>query len=182
MRIGVDLDGVIYDLVGALERQLRRRGVEVEDLPAPTKYHFYEQWGMDRETFYKEIEYGVCVGDLYWKGDPIVDSKYSIDHLRSKGHEVVLITHRLTEGCESHIRLATYSWLAHHRIHHDDLIFTHDKTIHGLDALLDDCTENLCNARDAGIQAIGFWQPWNQDWTGDHIYDWTDFKLRMLFG
>ena len=50
MRVGFDLDGVLYDFGDSVRRYLRSVGREYgfkDDAPEPHTWNFYEYWHMD---------------------------------------------------------------------------------------------------------------------------------------
>ncbi len=132
MRVGIDLDGVLYDFVGAL-----RDYAGMHNAPEARRWEFYEDWGWTREKFKEVCDAGVGDGEIFWRGSPI-DGAVELTHaLKAAGHRVVIVTAR-DFGSAGASRNATRSWLRAWGFHYDELHFAEDKTQFNLDWMLDD--------------------------------------------
>jgi 5'-nucleotidase len=174
MRIGIDIDGVLYDFVSAFhayaEQSLGRT------LPKNfEKWGFFEEWGIDLPGFCKMMEEGCAAGALYHEGPLPEHAKQVIHLLEDEGHTIVFITAR-----GEHARQATRNWLDGHGLWHHLIMGAEDKTLHQLDVLLDDGPHNIEAARAAGVRAIVFDQPWNQHVAGVRVYSWRHFHILII--
>ena len=52
--VGIDLDGVIYPFIDAFKIYCKER-LNVSYLPDATKWNFYEDWGINHDTFQEWI-------------------------------------------------------------------------------------------------------------------------------
>lgn len=161
LRIGVDLDGVVYDFVGAFRsylHQVHRRPLDT--MPEPTCWDFpAEQWGMTEGEFHAICEEAVNAGYLFSVGDAIQGALFGLITLKRKGHSVHLVTSRYA-GRRSQAN--TERWLEYHKVPYDSLTFTKDKTIVRCDIWIDDKPANVQALHDDGQIAYLFDQPWNR--------------------
>lgn len=175
MKIGVDLDGVMYSFAdGMRDAYERKYGTRP---PVVTTWDFWRQpgWDISYKKWHALYRDAVLDGELLWKGEPAKGSVTALEYLVARGHYVAIITHRACEGAEMECRWATEHWLAQHRVPHHSLAITDTKNVFGLDVILEDNLENLSAARQVGERAVCFDQPWNQGWHGDRVYSWLEF-------
>jgi uncharacterized HAD superfamily protein len=171
MRIGVDLDGVLYPFADYFTQYVRRWLTD-DEAPSPTTWNFYEEWGWN----VKEFQAWMCSahqnGAIWEENHHEVPADVTrlIDHLAHSGNSIHIVTHR-----PEYARESTEKWLFWNDIPYHELIFAEDKTKWGLDVLLDDAPHNIAQARAAGIRAITFDQPWNQHVTGERVKSWAGF-------
>jgi 5'(3')-deoxyribonucleotidase len=151
MRIGVDLDGVVYDFVGALRDYL----VEVHSydpahLKSPTTWAFGPEWGLTEEEFNHHCDEATDAEWLFVYGDPIPGAHSAISYLREQGHSIHIITARnFGTKSESNTRI----WLDRHNFPRQSLTFAHDKTILDADIFIDDKRSNIDGLNAAGKYA-----------------------------
>ena len=184
MRIGVDLDGILYDFVGALERwcdmpcrMCSNCGLTRhyrKQVPATT-WEFYREWGWTASGFRNVCDEGVNADYIFLDGPPTPGSVDALHTLRSDGHTIILITAR-DFGAPGKSEELTRRWLQKYGVPYDELHFNGDKTSVPTDVFLEDCTENLIALEEAGPTVAYAWdQPWNQDWKGARVGDWGEF-------
>lgn len=178
MRVGIDLDGVCYDFVGALTRFARVLYPDA-DFPHPTGWDFFkDQWGWTTEQYLRVFGAGVLEGNIFWRGAPSEGCVDALNELRELGHEVVIVTHRDHPEPEvaKAMRRATLYWLQNHDIPVDGILFKGVKTNTGIDVLVDDAPHNIKAAWDADETVLAFDQPWNRDVDLPVLraYSWTD--------
>lgn len=161
LRIGIDLDGVVYDFITDSIRAVRRF-CELADVlelmrnpPPVTRWNFFEDWGLDSKEFWRIIEKGVADEVVWWHGEPVEGAVETVNALGEVGHKIHVVTNR--SGAEE----ATVAWLNKVGLHYDAVTFTADKASVRLDVLLDDYAVNLAEVARAGVIPVRFAQPWN---------------------
>lgn len=179
MRLGIDLDGVVYDYVAAFEDYLRDRYPEKYDYDAyppfrADDWYFFKEWGISTEEFLRLNAEAVDEGILFRRGHSIPGSIPTLRYLSDQGHSIHIITHR-TFGTQSGAN--TFEWLQNHGVPHDTVTFAEDKTFIGVDLLLDDRVKNVDASRAAGIPAVLFSQRWNREAHNrlPFVSGWSDF-------
>ena len=163
MRIGVDIDGVLYIFEDALRDYLLERWAPGLDFPAPTTWNFYEEWGLTRDDFNSLCHEAVNAGCLFWKGKPYPGVGDALRRLRDAGHEIILITAR-GYGSDHNSERATLDWLDDHDLPYHELHFSSDKSGFAVDYMIDDKAETFLALRDDadGPEAWLMDRPWNQ--------------------
>lgn len=161
MRIGVDLDGVLFDFAGSLRRYLISIGRDDSTLCATKTWHFYEDWGYTLEEFIAHCDAGVDAGYVF-SGPARSRAAQSVQMLKDAGHSIHIITDRAF-GSPGASQLATRIWLANHSIPYDTLDFSADKTIVPTDLFIEDKLENY-DALDATPC-----QPWLVNRAWNHV-------------
>lgn len=179
MRVGVDLDGVCYDFAGNFTRFASL--IKGESLPAPQVWDFFkEQWGWTTDEYFRVFGAAILEGNLFWRGAPIEGCVESLNRLRERGHEVVIVTHRDHPDAvvAKAMRRATLYWLQNHDIPVDGILFKGVKTNTGIDVLVDDAPHNIQAAWDAEETVVAFDQPWNRDVALPVLraYGWVDVE------
>lgn len=166
MRVGVDIDGVLYDFASGLRNYLHE--IEEDDhtvgcsYGAPERWEFYEDWGFDLHDFMQHCHNGVDAGWVFWSGPSFPGARGALQSLRNEGHTIVLITDRHF-GAPGMSRRATESWLASHNMPYDELHITADKATVKVDFHIDDKIENYEAMRGAGVQSFLLARPWNSE-------------------
>lgn len=162
-RIGIDLDGVIYNFEESVRHYLVNwEGYSRDELPDPTGWHIDKQWGMTRKQFQMYCHLGVDIGVIFLHGGAIRAAREGVSALREQGHTIHICTAR-DYGQSGASASNTARWLAHESIYYDSLTFSHDKTIVAVDYMIDDRIENYDALVGAGVRAVLMDQPWNQD-------------------
>lgn len=170
--IGVDIDGVIVDLVTAmlpLLSEVCARPVSYQDLCC---WDIGEALGIDEETM-----------NLFWErlfdckalryAPPIDGAINGLSKLSE--HEIWLVTNRPVRT-----RDLTLSWLYDNRIHYDQIVFNgrRDKVSVGptFNTFIEDSPVETMTIARAGVFAILFDQPWNQTFklpdNCRRVYNW----------
>lgn len=173
MRLGIDLDGVVYNYVKDFQ-DYARRFFEYESKPdfKCDTWNFFEEWGMHTEEFIQMNEQGVKEGAIFANGSGIPDAVPTLRKLKEDGHFIHIITHR-TFGpkCLEN----TGKWLEANDVPHDAVTFVEDKTVVSVDILLDDRDTNIIAALDNGVDAVMFDAPYNKDINLPRVLDWEHF-------
>lgn len=179
LRLGIDLDGVIYDFHTAFRKYVaKKKNKDVSELPmADTWFFFEEQWDMSLDEYLMYIDTGVRDKEIFWRGDPIPDSLYGVSELYRQGHDIVLITARgsdLGQGDDMY-RHATEYWVNSQGFPYHELILDHDKTKYDLDLLIDDSGLNALSRKEKGLDTLIFSQPWNLSYQADYrVENWIE--------
>lgn len=184
MRVGVDIDGVLYDFAGALRDYLHHiAGWDMlqvcHDHPEPERWEFYEDWGMTLHEFVQHCHNGVDAGWIFWKGRSFPGARAALQTLRDEGHTIVLITDRHFGG-PGQSELATRAWLAGKDMPYDELHVTADKTTVQVDFHIDDKWENYKAMRGAGVGAYLLRRPWNSLYLPDHAVDSLEEYVALI--
>lgn len=166
MKIGFDLDGVVYDFLSCFREYVMkvRPDLEVED-KGSTRWEFYEDWGLSLGEFLNLMRDAAEAGHLYTTQPPIEGIADVMYWCRNAGHSVHIITHRAEYGAKAN----TERWLAKWGVPHDTLTFSKDKHIVDADVLIEDRPENLidwfsCTDKPGIIME----QPWNEEFRRYH--------------
>lgn len=182
MRIGIDLDGVVYDFVASFRRYLTDVVGWVGPLPEPTTWNVWEDWGMSMEQWARWFAAGVEAGHIFRDGEPIEGAAQVIRAAKDHGHDVFIVTHR-----EQHPKAisSTHEWLAEHQIPYDVIAFARDKTVIPVDVFIEDNVDNAWALEASGVHALLFDQPWNRRWKGlpvrdlTRAHDWNEIRIYM---
>lgn len=172
MRVGIDLDGVTYDFVGALRARIAKaRRQPQAQLGDPTCWEYWDEWSMNEDEWKQHFAAGVKAGDLFSRGKPLDHGSINLIHSM---HSVHIVTDR-PRGAHG----ATRDWLSKHNILYDSLTFTADKTSVPTDVFVDDKPENVEALEAVGVDAVLFDRPWNRGpgSKGLHrIHGWGEFR------
>lgn len=177
MRVGFDLDGVLYDFGNSVRRYLDSIGTPYgwkDDKPEPHHWNFYEYWGMDLAEFKQVCHDGVDAGYIF-QGDVRPNAIDSVRRVAELGHEVIIITDRQFGSKPENSHAATTEWLAQHGIEYDELVFSADKTAVPTDFFVEDKRENYDALRKAGVAAYLI----TRDWNIDEQYGLKDGRYRI---
>lgn len=156
MKIGVDIDGVMCDLVSEVLRIIRKKyrvSLRKNDI---YKHEICEILGVTKNEFFKVFEEALSK----LEHPAIKDAPYYINKLNKK-HKVIIITSRLERF--NHI---TKEWLTLNKIQYNQLInIETDKhtKLDKLDIFVDDnLKEIILASRIKHLKLILFDQPWNK--------------------
>jgi len=145
MKAGIDLDGVLADLVNPLIRELNKRydlSLAYEDV---TSYYFanFLRGDIDLEdikSIWESPEFILKQPLLPW-------ARWGVERLKKLEYEIHIITAR-----KSHLKSFTIEWLDRNQIPYDDIVTgkRNDKWLyierHGLDIFVDDHHTHALNA------------------------------------
>lgn len=171
MRIGLDMDSVIYDFSSSLASFLEHRGLGVIE---HTVWDVWEDYGITHDEWLDYFQDGVECGWLYSKGAPIHNAVVTIQELANQGHTIHIVTHR--EGARA--ASDTVKWLERHGVPFHSLTFSGDKSVVDADVFFDDKIENVQEVLYQNGHGVLFDQPWNQDYELtshiDRVLDWDE--------
>lgn len=172
--VGIDLDGVMYDFATEFRKYCAFR-LGRTDLPEPRHWEFYEDWGLDKDTFYSWLTEATVNDELFFTGKPYDNTIEGWQKLRSMGMRIHVLTHRHIEAVAQ-----TSEWLRKHNFIPDSLHFGFDKAhLEGLAidqaAAIDDYTKYYDEYEETGVKAFLRNQPWNSHHHGRRVDDLLDF-------
>ena len=165
MRVGFDLDGVLYDFGNSVRRYLDSIGTPYgfkDDAAEPHHWDFYEYWGMDRKQFTQLCHDGVDAGYIF-QGGIRPNAVSAVERVARLGHDVIIITDRQFGTVPQNSHNATNEWLAQHGIEYDELVFSADKTAVQTDVFVEDKLENYDNLVANNTSCFLINRPWNHD-------------------
>lgn len=164
MRVGFDLDGVLYDFGSSVRRYLdyigRPYGFKGGE-PEPHTWNFFKYWKMDIEEFKQICNDGVDAGFIF-HGPTRVNAVESMQKIKDMGHEIVVITDRQFGKRPEKSHEATRFWLEFHEFPYDELYFSADKVIVPTDVFVEDKLENYDAITAAGTPCFLITRPWNK--------------------
>lgn len=169
MRIGVDLDGVVYPFEIQFGRYLVDYvGFDEARCAVPVhSYGFYEEWGLTKDEFLDHCHEAVDLGVLFGVGDPYPGTRAALQRLVDAGHTLHVVTARGGMGTPGRAEGNTQFWLEHHLPLFESVTFSNDKTIVRADAFIEDRTNNYDALHFNGVRATLINRPWNvqeQEW------------------
>jgi hypothetical protein len=163
MRVGIDLDGVCYDFSASVREYLvtHANTHTHDDTPHPTRWEFYEDWGLDLDGFLATCHDGVDAGIVFAHGEPYPNTAEAFHLIQQAGHTIHVVTDR-SFGSNGKSEAHTRTWLDCHGLPFDSLTFSADKTVVRLDVMVDDKIANYDALEAAGVDAYLLTRPWNQ--------------------
>lgn len=180
-QIAIDVDGILRDYVGSVNKTLKERGIIPVDFnPDITKYeiaNFYTEY-IRKEDFYKVLdEYNQDIFGRVTSTYPRVLNEYTLLYLWTKTHK-----HTITIATNQNSyqkRLYTLQWLYSNQINYDNILFVNKATQKGItewDIILDDNPEVL-KYTNLGTTCYLMDRDWNRGIEGNFIrvYSIKDF-------
>ncbi len=183
MRVGIDIDGVIYNFcdavadwiersregfTGTIREHLEREGMMPLDRSF-RQWEFYQDWGLSTEDFVRICDEGVDAGFIFTHGEPMFGTQAALAAIRSAGHQIVFVTAR-TFGSPGWAAVSTHRWMETYRLFDvgDEIHFSVDKTGFDLDVILDDHVDVLESFDGPTLEGqrtlrVMFEQPYNVD-------------------
>lgn len=161
LRVGFDLDGVVYDFVDSVRRYLLTHGWRPEQMPDAQNWEFFLDWGMELREFLSVCHAGVDHGTIFATGTPLPGALDAARKIAAAGHEIHIITDR-TFGTGDASADATRSWLREVEFPYTTLTISADKACVPTDVYIDDRDINFLALLEAGIDAYLIDRPWNR--------------------
>ncbi|MFC1755758.1 hypothetical protein ACFL96_20605 [Thermoproteota archaeon] len=164
MRIGIDIDGVICDLVKnilIITKEMYGFNLRKEDI---YKHEIHEVLGLEKDSFGK-----VFVRALSSLNHPAVKGAVTYINKLKKKHKIILVTSR-----PKRFNRITREWLRMNNIDYDKLVNIksekHTK-LGGFDFFIDDhLGEIVFASRIKGLKSILFDQPWNKSFNMENSF------------
>jgi len=177
LRIGVDVDGVLFDQNTHVRQQFREiHGIEVgpvESWPADlTEHPPISEAGLDEDDTW-EVFHAVHNDPELHRTEPLdADAVRVMGRLLEDDHRVDVVTARSAESRE-----VTRTFLQRNDIPHDKLVMgAQDKS--GWDVLVDDLPVHVARAAEDGALALLMDQPYNRAFEADgnprRVASWAD--------
>lgn len=180
MRIGFDLDGVLFNFGDSVKRYLESigQGHIWKSGPTPKPYwDFYKDWGWTGQEFVDMCNAGADAGYIFC-GPARRNAAKAVQAVKEMGHTVVIITDRPFGTTPYVSQMNTQKWLAQHKIPFDEIYFSADKTCVPTDMFVEDKLENYDALDAAGTEVYLINRAWNFVDGGDerrrirHIMDY----------
>ena len=181
MRVGFDIDGVLYDFADSVVRYLDSIGrayTHKDDADEPHSWEFYEHWGMDAKTFVQHCHDGADAGYVFCGGTR-PNAVEAVQAVKNMGHEIIVITDRQFGSTPSVSHDNTKRWWRENGFpEYDELHFSADKTCAPTDIFVEDKYENYVSLTEAGTICWLINRPWNlhgdAQWRIDDISQYPD--------
>lgn len=143
--IGFDVDGVIANYVAHVKRYSKWAGTDT----MPSVYNLVNAGMFDTFKEFWETHTRVSLESAL---TPVMDSTVAdvTRQLKAKGHRVAAITARDKDLCGDQ----TLEFFDRNGIAVDEVIFSDDKTAHGVDVMLDDHPGNVAALVEAGVPVV----------------------------
>lgn len=161
--VAIDLDGVVYPFAQEFYK-FCSKALDTNDLPAATRWHFYEDWGLTEEEYLHLLHEASNAG-VFVNGEPPVGAQAAWNAISAMGAKIHVITARPPESWAD-----TTWWLDQWKLRADALHFTEDKWLFaymlgdGKGMLLDDSPKYLQSLDQYdGVIPVVYDQPWNRD-------------------
>jgi hypothetical protein len=170
LRVGFDLDGVVYDFRRAMSDYLLSTGrlhCRLED--ALPDWDFFIGWGMSLDEYLALYREGVDAGIVLRLGDPLPGSVEATRRLAEAGHSIHIVTDRSIGTARGVSARHTAAWLAEHGFVFDSLTFSSDKTSVATDFFIDDRWENYVARQRVDMDCHLLTRPWNMDFGDDAV-------------
>lgn len=173
--VGIDMDGVMYDFADAFRTYCENRMRVNYSLPEPKHWEFYEDWGLDKDTFYEWLTDATINDSLFYRGRAYDNTFAGWKKLRDMGLRIHILTHRHIEAVGQ-----TADWLQDHGFVPDSMHFGVDKTL--LEAIaidqaaaIDDYTKYYDQYEQVGVKAFLRTHEWNKKHHGRRVSDLLGF-------
>jgi FMN phosphatase YigB (HAD superfamily) len=175
MRIGLDLDGVLYNFGDSCHRYLEAtgRGDLWKSGPTPDPFwDFYKDWGWTSKEFVQFCNEGADAGFVFC-GPTREGAVDAVRRIKRLGHQIIVITDRSFGSTPKVSQDNTLRWWKENRFpDFDEIHFTPDKTIVQTDMMVEDKLENYDALIKAGTDAYLINRAWN-------IVDGGDARKRI---
>lgn len=184
IRLGVDLDEVVFEYIDGLRQYLRSKDMEAPDAD-PVDYNLGQAGWFDTYEDFKRIHGQAVDEEIYANLNPIPDSIKTLWDLSRSGYEINIVTKRFVNpGQHKKVVKQTAESLDKHRIPHSNLLFLSDKTQFLVDCNIDDSPNNIRDLKNANRFAIIFDFAYNQNMNGPRAKNWVELReiLRDKFG
>lgn len=174
MRVGFDLDGVLYNFGDSVKRYLDHIGQGHIWKSGPTElpfWDFYKDWGWTGQQFVEMCNDGADAGFIF-TGPARDNAVDAVGRVARLGHEVIIITDRQFGSTPEVSHKNTENWLSEHGIEYDELHYSADKTVAKTDMFVEDKLENYDALVAAGVHTFLINRPWN-------VVDGGDLRMRI---
>lgn len=174
MRVGLDLDGVIYNFHASLRHYLHNNVGLKTPLPEPLVWNYHDSWGMSLQEWLDHFANGVDAGVVFSYGRPMAGAVEMVKNLQKSGHTIHVITDR-SMGKPGNAASATVAWWNKYLPPFDSITFSRDKTVVKTDVMIDDKLENYDALVEAGCDAYLL----NRSWNKHSAFGYDDGRQRV---
>lgn len=176
MRIGIDLDGCVYDFHGTMRNYLHNhKGHPLHALPEPCHWSVWECWGISHSEWlqaFQEYE------GIFTDGNPYPGALETLSALKKDHHSIHIVTARTNIGDEA----KTIDWLTRHNVEFDELIFSENKCCTPTDVFIEDSVTNALSLKNAGVNVYLMRRRWNSKHYHSgvpYVDSWTEFHHQV---
>jgi len=169
MRVGFDLDGVLYDFGKSVRLYLDSIGREYgwkDDAEEPHTWNFFEYWNLTLDEFKQVCHDGVDAGYIF-SGEARPGAAEAVNRVADMGHEIIIITDRFFGADPSASHVATEIWLPENGMPYHELHFSPNKLLVPTDTFVEDKLENHDTLTEGGVKSYLITRPWNEVPGGD---------------
>jgi 5'(3')-deoxyribonucleotidase len=172
MRVGFDLDGVLFDFGQSVREYMDSVGLEYGFEGEPPCWNFFEYWHMTPAEFVQLCNDGADAGFIF-RNNVRPNAVEAVQAVKDAGHEIIVITDRSFGTTPKVSEDATREWWAESGFpEFDEIHFSPDKTIVPTDIFVEDKISNFEALWDAGTPCYLVDRPWNTE--RDTIYRISD--------
>lgn len=161
MRVGLDVDGVLYRFTKAYHLWLNNtKGMSLSLEDEAQTWDWFLDWETSEE-FGKNLHESVDAGHMYWLGELYEPQiAQNLRDLKASGHSIHVVTAR-TFGVLRCPEQATRHWFDNNDLVYDTLTISKDKTVVETDVFLEDNLKNYDVLEAAGIRSYLVNRPYN---------------------
>ncbi len=142
----IDLDGVLYDFIGAMRKAFYRQAYLYDTDPLtwddPLNWSVWEEWPITKDEFYDVMYREVLNGEVFGQGAPIEGARDGMLQLSELGYHIRIVTSKtLRSAVVTHeARGNALDWLYSNVIPYDTISFTdtRGKLDYQADLIVDD--------------------------------------------
>lgn len=168
MRVGFDLDGVLFDFGQSVREYMDSIGLDYGFEGEPPCWNFYEYWHMTPEDFVGLCNDGANAGYIF-RGSSRPNAVEAVWEVKKAGHEIIVITDRSFGTTPKVSEDATREWWEGCGFpKFDEIHFSPDKTIVPTDIFVEDKIQNFEALWEAGTLCYLIDRPWNSDFNATY--------------
>lgn len=161
MRIGFDVDGVIYKFTKAYHLwKNQSAGMNLDPDAEATSWDWYEEWET-LDQFRLNLHDSVDAGLMYWQGELYEPQiAQNLKDLRAAGHTIHVVTARFY-GVSKCSEDATKHFFAKNDLEYDTMHFSNKKDSVETDLFIEDHVKNYDALEMAGVTSYLVNRPYN---------------------
>lgn len=167
MKIAIDLDGTLWNLITPVLEQLSEHNLQYEDI---VLYNLWKLLPHSEEEVYSIIE------NLDWKKINLYPYAYEGIIALEKKHEIYFLTKKNDAMMGWTSKVLKKNNLDHLPLiqvkNSNELFKAHPD--YEYDVLIDDSPENIIACQKRGRKVIIFDAPWNRSLSGDRVNNWKE--------
>lgn len=172
-----------------------RIGIDIDDTMTDTNMLIKEMLKKEKKASLYEVDFDSLPGEELKKIESLIREnidkvlencnlkekvKEVIDYLRSRGHEIYIITAR-TNYYSDNVFNITLNYLEKNSIVYDEFLFGYeDKTDicieKQIDVMLDDNKKLMDKLKDTSVNGVIFDTEYNKEYSGNRVSNWLEFK------